>query len=84
MPLGFVAGQVFPYLGRVLGRYAVFQKISGDVRRHEGTRCIPRAGNHDRITAVIEYVHQMALERGEIATAMEGNETSFVKAHFGA
>src|SRR5260363_415962 len=54
------------------------EQPTGNVLRHK----VPRTRRHNSVALIIQYMHEMLLERFNIAAPMKCNESGLVKTHF--
>ena len=76
-PGRFVLREMFPDLCLMTPTNAASQQKSGDRFRHE----IPWARNDNHAPIVLKRMHEMLLERSDIAAPMKGNERRLIEAN---
>src|SRR5260370_27644970 len=75
-PGRFVLSEMFPDLCLMTWTNASSQQKSSDCFRHE----IPWTRNDNHVPIVLERMHKMLLERGDIAASLKGNERPLIGA----
>src|SRR5580704_9870253 len=76
-PVRFVSRQTFPHLGLMIRSNASSQQKISDCFRHE----IPWTRNDNRVPIVLERMHEMLLERHNVAAPMKSNERRLIEAN---
>jgi hypothetical protein len=76
-PGRFVLSETFPDLCLMIRTNASSQQKSSDCFRHE----IPWTRNDNHVPIVLERMHEMLLERRNIAASMKSNEGGLIEAN---